>query len=137
MVTVKKSLGVEVERPKATSILYLVGGDDFSALHRLEFNEFYHFSVGASVEIFLIHSSGKSETVFLGPKVDKGEKLQLMIPAGTLQGVRSLGDWSLMGTAMCPGFDFDDFQMPTREELIMKYPDLKADITRFTRPMTF
>lgn len=125
--------GKRVQRPKSTSILFLVGGEDFSALHKLEFDEFYHFSDGESCELFLIDNLGNSHKIILGKDFSKGHVLQFMVPAGWLQGLRSLGEWSLVGTTMSPGFDFDDFLLPTQKELLEKYPSLKNDITRFTR----
>jgi predicted cupin superfamily sugar epimerase len=125
--------GKSVQRPKSTSILFLVGGEDFSALHKLEFDEFYHFSDGNSCELFLIDNTGKSHKIILGKDISKGHVLQFMVPAGWLQGLRSLGEWSLVGTTMSPGFDFDDFSLPTQKELLEIYPNLKKEILRFTR----
>ena len=125
--------GKTVQRPKSTAILYLVGGDDFSALHKLEFDEFYHFSDGDPCELFLIDKQGKGHNIKLGKDYSKGQILQFMVPAGWLQGLKTLGDWSLVGTTMSPGFDFDDFHMPQQDELLKKYPYLETDILRFTR----
>ena len=46
--------GKKVKRPKATSILYLIGGEDFSSLLKLEFDEFFAFTDGDPCRMFLI-----------------------------------------------------------------------------------
>ena len=51
-----------------------------------------------------------------------------VIPAGRWQTARSLGDWSLAGCTVSPGFDFEDFSLmrdtPDAVGLARRHPDL-------------
>ncbi len=132
-VEAKTLSGKLVKRPRSTSILFLVGGEDFSALHKLEFDEVFSFSDGEPCKMFLIDDKGSGHTVILGRDLAKGEKPHFTVPAGWLQGLRSIGEWSLVSASMSPGFDYEDFSMPNRTDLLKKYPNLKDDIKKYTR----
>lgn len=125
-----------VERSLNTQIYYLVTEDSFSALHRLKQDEIYNFYDGLSAEIFLIYQDGTSKVIRLGNDLAQGETPQLLIPAGTWQGVRlATGQkgYSLMGTSVSPGFEFADFELGDRKKLINQLPNLKSLIKTYTR----
>lgn len=125
------STGEEALRPSLTAILFLVGGEDFSALHWLELGELFHFRDGAPCELVQISPGGELSRCVLGAR--EGELAQAYVPAGNLQGLRSLGEWSLVGAVMSPGFDYADLHLPSRRELLKRFPGLRAEIERFTR----
>lgn len=118
----------EALRPRLTSILFLVGGEDFSALHSLELGEEFRFLDGAPCEQVQITPGGELSKTILGK-----ENQEAYVKAGNLQGLRSLGDWSLLGAVMSPGFDYADLHVPTRAELLERFPALRAQIERYTR----
>ena len=80
-VEAKTISGKLVKRPKSTSILFLVGGEDFSALHKLEFDEVFSFNDGDPCKMFLIDDKGSGHTVILGRDVHKGERAHFTVPA--------------------------------------------------------
>jgi len=125
--------GKTISRPSCTSILYLIGGDDFSALHKLETNEFFHFVAGAPCELTQISAQGKVTKTKLGSGLDNETKSQEIVFGGNYQGLRSLGEWTLLGTYMSPGFSFEDFEVPTREKLLQTFPELKNEVLNLTR----
>ena len=43
-------------------------------------------------------------------------------------------DYALVGCTVAPGFDFADFEMASRSELLRLFPHAAADITRLTDP---
>lgn len=47
----------------------------------------------------------------LGANLPTGERPQLVVPAGWWQTAESLGDWTLVGCTVAPGFQFDQFEM--------------------------
>ena len=47
----------------------------------------------------------------LGIGVDEGERPQVTVPAGAWQTARSLGDWTLVGCTVAPGFHFAQFEL--------------------------
>jgi uncharacterized protein len=123
-------------RPLASAIYYLLHGEDFSALHRLQTDEVYHFYLGDPVEMLLLHPGAASETPTLGPDLLAGEHLQFVVPRGVWQGARLRpgGRLALLGTTLAPAWDPADFALGNRAELARLYPE-RADLIRtLTRP---
>ena len=123
-------------RAMSTAIYFMVTPESFSSLHRLKHDEVYHFYAGSPTELMLIYENGMSEIKILGNDISRGEKPQMLVPKGTWQGVRlksGRSDWSLMGTTVAPGFDFEDFELGRRDELMTLYPDIKDLIMKYTR----
>ena len=62
--------------------------------------------------------------VVLGPPDLEGAIQQVVVPGGSWQGSRVLGTgkWTLVGTAMAPGFDFGDWTSANEAELVAMYP---------------
>lgn len=124
-------------RPSWTSILYLLTADEtgFSALHRLDAPEMYHFHGGDPVEILLLHPDGRDEVLIMGPDLLAGQQVQALAAAGCWQGsrVRPGGDHALLGTTMTPGYWPAGYEPGRRSELEQQYParaDLIAGLTR-------
>jgi uncharacterized protein len=122
-------------RKLTTAIYYLVTPTSFSALHKLKSDEVFHFYSGDAVEMIQIDPSGKLTRYELGPDVARGQTPQVVVPRGSWQALRLKkgGDWGLMGTTVAPGFEFEDFELGIREDLIKSFPHLRVDIIRFTR----
>ena len=47
----------------------------------------------------------------LGPNIDEAQVPQLVVPPGAWQAARSLGDYTLVGCTVAPGFEFSKFEM--------------------------
>lgn len=123
------------DRSYATSIYFLLAGNDFSAFHRLQSDEIWHFYAGCGVKIVVIDTDGKVVTHSLGNNFDIGEQFQVIVPANTWFGAKPIdkGGFALVGCTMAPGFEFEDFELADRTDLINQYPQHKALITEFTR----
>lgn len=119
----------------STAILYLVTPDTKSHFHRLKSDEVYHFYLGDPVELVLIHPNGSTKVLYLGHNLRAGQFVQAVVPAGMWQGLSLLegGEYALMGTTVAPGFDFTDFELGEREELLRKFPLHKNYIEKLTR----
>jgi hypothetical protein len=74
-------------RPFATAIYYLLTPDSFSALHRLQSDEIYHFYAGDPVELTQLRADGSGTTVLLGSEIWNGMRPQLTVPRGGLAGI--------------------------------------------------
>lgn len=122
-------------RPQVTAILALIGGERFSALHRLGNDELWLFHMGDPLELLLLHPEGDAETVTLGHDVGGGQRLQHLVPAGTWQGGTSTGPlgWSVVSCVMVPGFAWEDFELGDRAALQALFPAEAARIARLTR----
>jgi uncharacterized protein len=113
----------------STAIYFLLKSDGSSEMHRLKSDEVFHFYFGAPAEMLVLKSDGQGEIVRLGNRLEAGETPQLVVPRGCWQGMRSTGEFTLLGTTVAPGFEYEDYESGNREELTQNYPDF-ADLIR-------
>jgi uncharacterized protein len=122
-----------VSRAASTAIYFLLRAGEFSAFHSVLSDEVWHHYLGATLELHTIDRAGRHQRVELGANLQHGECPQWVVPAGRLQAARVIGDgFVLSGCTVAPGFDFADFNMPSRTELTMRYPALADLIESFT-----
>ncbi len=121
------------ERSASTAIYFLLPGGVFSAFHRVPADEVWHHYDGDRVELHTLEASGHS-IVRLGRDLGAGERPQHVVRGGVWQAAVAVGTrYALCGCTVAPGFDFADFVMATRGELVRAYPEQAAVIERFTR----
>jgi uncharacterized protein len=128
-------LGYKDSRRLATSIYYLLRSEDISHFHRLRSDELWYYHFGSGVRIVIIDQEGHKQTKLLGPKIEKAEHMQVLIPAGTIFGAEVIDSdsFSLIGCAVTPGFEFEDFEMFNKEDLLQAYPKQAEIIEKFGR----
>lgn len=122
-------------RSFSTAIYFLLEGHHFSALHRIQADELWHFYAGDPLEVFVIHpESSELEIIRLGPDPEAGEVFQAVVPAGAWFGSRPVAGaaYSLVGCTVAPGFDFADFELAERETLLAAFPQHEKTITELT-----
>jgi predicted cupin superfamily sugar epimerase len=126
--------GKEVSRAAGTCIYYLVTPDDFSALHKVQGEEIFHFYLGDPVEMVQLQDDGPKK-IIIGNDLESGHRPQVIVPAGVWQGTRLSegGKFALLGCTVNPGFEYEDFSIAGREELTKLYPSSKVEIERYTR----
>ena len=117
----------------STAIYYLLTKNNFSAMHKLESVEVYHYYAGAPAKMLLLDSSGKVEEPVLGLDLDSGHRPQIIVEPGVWQGSKTTGEWTLLGTTMAPPYSQEMFQLADREELVKGWPDSKEKIYELTR----
>ena len=123
------------ERSVSTGIYFMLTKGNFSAFHRIESDEMWHYYEWESLTVYVIDYSGKLEEIKLGKDLENGEQLQAVVPAGHWFASRiNQGEYSLVGCTVAPGFDFQDFEMADRETLIKDFPRHSEIITELTRP---
>jgi predicted cupin superfamily sugar epimerase len=93
-------------RAHSTAIYFLLKAGEVSRWHRVDATEVWHFYRGAPLELRI----GK-ETYILGADIDEAQAPQVVVPAGAWQAARSLGDYTLVGCTVAPGFEFEHFDM--------------------------
>ena len=125
----------ETYRSSSTGIYFLLPAGEFSAFHRLHrSDEIWHHYAGDPVELHTIGPDGEHRITLLGPGLERGERPQAIVPAGTLQAAAVSGDrFALCGCTVTPAFEFADFAMPTRDDLIAAFPRHEPVIRRLTR----
>ncbi|AEB75980.1 conserved hypothetical protein [Clostridium botulinum BKT015925] len=116
-----------------TSIYFLLNSEEVSHFHRLKSDELWYFHDGETLTIYMISPSGELIEKKLGLNIEQGEAPQVLVPKGYIFGsaINNEG-FSLVGCMVSPGFQFNDFELFTRKELLEKYPYYKEIIKKLT-----
>ena len=123
-------------RAASTAIYFLLPANSFSALHRVSSDEAWHFYEGNALELTTITAEGILEKRMLGRDLTAGQRPQFVVPAGIWQAAKSQDGehgYTLVGCTVAPGFDFADFEMPSRAELLQLFPQHAFVIEELTR----
>ncbi len=122
-------------RSYSTSIFYLLEGNDFSSLHRLDSDEQWFHIDGAALTIHSIAPDGTYTKHPIGKDLTNGEVPYAVVKQGCWFGgtVDNKDSFSLVGCVVAPGFDFDDFELANRTVLEQIFPQHQALIRRLTR----
>jgi predicted cupin superfamily sugar epimerase len=120
------------DRNYSTAIFYLLPKGTRSRLHRLKSDELFHFYLGGTLVLVKISQDGKVEKIRLGHDVASGCQLQHVIPAGTWFGAypEEASDYCLIGCTVAPGFDFADFEVGAKADLLAQFPQAKEVIEK-------
>jgi predicted cupin superfamily sugar epimerase len=125
--TFRSSVEISVDgraRAASTAIYFLLPAGERSVLHRIDADEVWHHYDGDPLELFTLSESRAAERVRLGRCVSRGERPQHVVHAGDYQGARVAGDsYALVGCTVAPGFEFSAFVLPSRAELLAKFPE--------------
>ncbi|HEY8013457.1 MAG TPA: cupin domain-containing protein, partial [Dongiaceae bacterium] len=103
-------------RAASTAIYYLLPAGQVSAWHRVDAAEIWHWHAGAPLELTLF-AEGRHTVHRLGADLPGGERPQGVVPAGVWQSARSLGEWTLVGCTVAPGFEFAHFELAAPGEI--------------------
>jgi predicted cupin superfamily sugar epimerase len=127
--------GDTVQRSVCTAIYFLLETGNFSAFHRIQSDEIWHFYAGQALEVLELLPSGALRRTRLGPDILRGDIPQYVVPADTwfASRVADGGAFSLVGCTVAPGFDFADFRLAQRPELLELFPQHRQVITELTR----
>jgi predicted cupin superfamily sugar epimerase len=122
-------------RNYSTGIYFLLVDNNFSAFHRIASDEMWHYYAGHTLELFEIDEDGVLLRTLIGIDISAGAVPQYVVKAGNWFASRVLSQqgFVLTGCTVSPGFDFHDFEMADRNELIVNYPQHAAEITALTR----
>lgn len=150
--------GFAGDRATSTAIYFLLYEHNFSAFHRIRSDEMWHFYLGSPLTVHVIDAGGQFSEIRLGSNPEAGEVFQAVVKAGCwfasqLASRTELGQnahresaqqnkfhpdnapsqFSLAGCTVAPGFDFADFEIAKRDDLVLLYPEHQALITSLTR----
>ncbi len=96
-------------RSALTTIFFLLAAGEISRWHRVSSDEAWHHYEGVPLELLTFASDGSAAAIVqLG--ADAPSRMHV-VPAGFWQAARPLGDYSLVGCSVGPGFDFADFSL--------------------------
>ncbi len=121
-------------RSASTAIYYLLTPNTYSALHRLQTDEIFHFYLGDPIRMLQLDPDGTGRTIVLGPDVLAGQQLQTVVPRGIWQGscLEAGGAFALLGCTVAPGFEYADYESGDRNTLLAQYPAFAELIQRLT-----
>jgi predicted cupin superfamily sugar epimerase len=97
-------------RAVSTAIYFLLKRGERSHWHRVDASEVWHWYAGAPLALCIAEES-RTTKVRLGPDLVAGEQPQAVVPAAAWQSAESLGDWTLVGCTVAPGFVFSGFEL--------------------------
>jgi predicted cupin superfamily sugar epimerase len=125
-------------RAVSTAIYFLLPSEQVSRLHRLRSDELWHFHAGSPLTIAMLEPDGRAREVVLGPDPERGERFQVIVPAGCWFGasVAAPRSFTVAGCTVAPGFDFADFELGERGALLRAFPREEKLIMRLTRSVT-
>jgi uncharacterized protein len=103
---------VDGVRAASTAAYFLLARGERSHWHRVDAVEAWHYHAGAPLRLEIAADmNGTVERVTLGPDLVAGERPQAIVPAHAWQAAQSLGEWTLIGCTVAPGFDFKGFEL--------------------------
>lgn len=112
----------------STAIYYLLAPGNVSKFHRIKQEEIWHYYQGTSaVHIHYINTEGELITQKLGKNISNQEHFQVIIPANVWFAAEldNTNGWALSGCTVAPGFEFSDFEIANKIELVNQFPNLK------------
>ena len=114
------------ERSTVTHIYFLLAKGQISRFHKVLHDEIWNFYEGSPLKIIEFDGQ-KPEEKIIGR--EKGDYFAV-VKGGVFQAAESMGEYSLVGCSVAPGFDFKDFSFlndepQMLENLKSKYPDYK------------
>ena len=98
-------------RAASTAIYFLLARGERSHWHRVDAVEIWHWHAGAPLALEIAAAPGQRERIMLGNDLAAGERPQGIVPAHAWQAARSLGNWTLVGCTVAPGFEFATFEL--------------------------
>ncbi|MFC7521899.1 cupin domain-containing protein [Xanthomonas populi] len=101
--------GVHTRRA-LTAIRFLLSAGEYSSWHRVDAEESWHWQQGDALELLIYdETSGQLQRLTLDA-AERGEPMHV-VPAGCWQAARSLGDFTLVGCTVSPGFLWEGFAL--------------------------
>ncbi|KAK3040339.1 hypothetical protein RJ639_026744 [Escallonia herrerae] len=146
----------KVDRPISTCIYFLLSSGSVSHLHRIPCSETWHFYMGEPLTVLELNDKdGSVKLTCLGSNIMGGsELLQHTVPPYVWFGAYPTKDitiingtaavnnsprdaenhYSLVGCTCAPAFQYEDFELANRSELISRFPGHESLITLLTFP---
>ena len=142
----------------STCIYFLLLPSNVSKLHRIRYDEIWHFYLGDPLVVVELEGQGCRKTI-LGQDILHGERVQHVVPGNTWFGCYPLSQeaddasltgkketettrkkktrkmkegFSFVGCTVAPGFEFRDFELGEKERLLADFPLAEEVIHKLT-----
>ena len=122
-------------RNASTCIYFMLTSDEFSAFHKVNQDEAWHFYLGETITLHMISPEGEYSQVSIGNDFGQNETPQFVVTAQHwfAAEIKTEDSFALVGCTVAPGFDFDDFELAEQQELQQIFLQHKEIIQRLTR----
>ncbi|MBS2097856.1 cupin domain-containing protein [Carboxylicivirga linearis] len=122
----------ENSRSALTSIYYLLADSDFSAFHRIQSPEVWYYHKGMPLIIHEIDVNGNYGATELSEETGM---LQYTVEPGVwfAAELKDSYGYALVSCAVAPGFEFEDFELAEKSELVKFFPQQSGVINRLIR----
>ncbi|XP_030538457.1 uncharacterized protein LOC115746707 [Rhodamnia argentea] len=146
----------KVDRPVSTSIYFMLPAGSVSRLHRIPCAETWHFYLGEPLTVLeLNEKDGSVKLTCIGSDlVGDNQQPQYTVPPNVWFGSFPTKDYtispdgsvlkaaprdaekhySLVGCTCAPAFQFQDFELAKRSELLSRFPNLEPMLSILTLP---
>lgn len=118
--------------PLYTNITFLLTEDSPSHFHQLSSDELWFFHSGSPLTVHSLKPDGSYAQTSLGTHPEQGQQLSYTVPAGTIFGSTVEKGYALVSCTVVPGFDFSEFKLFTKNELLKQYPEHSNIIQKLT-----
>lgn len=99
-------------RAMGTAIHFLLQRGERSHWHRVDADEMWIHNAGGGVELSIAATDdGPVHLHRLGGDLDETTAAQVLVPGGSWQAARPLGEWCLVSCVVVPGFEFGGFEL--------------------------
>lgn len=122
------------DRNLVTCIYFLLTSENVSNFHRIKSDEMWFFHEGSSLTVHTLDTQNGHLLHAVGNEIQKGQTPQLVVPKNTIFGssVTDENSYSFVSCVVAPGFDFNDFELFTRDALLEEYPESESIISQLT-----
>ncbi|MEH6659799.1 cupin domain-containing protein [Leeuwenhoekiella marinoflava] len=122
-------------RNYSTCIYFLLESDNFSAFHKVNQDEIWHFYDGSPIRLHIISELGIYSNQLIGIDIQNGQTPQFVVKGGSWFAAEfeAPSSYSFVGCTVSPGFSFDDFELASRDRLLNMFPENNKLIKRLTR----
>ncbi|MCI5118671.1 MAG: cupin domain-containing protein [Candidatus Electrothrix sp. LOE1_4_5] len=120
-----------------TSIYYMLTKESLGGfLHRNKSDILHYHHLGASIKYTIVSPDGVLSERILGPNLNNGETLQLLVPSGWWKASRlCIGeiDYGLISEAVAPGFEYADNEIATEGLVQQLFPNIKTQLDSYIK----
>lgn len=126
-------------RSASTCIYYMLCDGAYSAWHRIESDEVWHFYAGDPLDVHVLDAAGQRVTHRLGNAMARDDAVfQAVVPGGcwfaaerpAAADAANAAGFSLVGCTVAPGFEFSEFELASVDRLVAEYPAYEALIRK-------
>lgn len=116
------------ELPLYTNIYFLLTPESPSHFHQLNSDEMWFFHAGNPLTIHSLNPDKTYTMVVLG--LEEKQTLHHTVPTGVTFGSSVEEGYALVSCTVVPGFDFADFKLFTKKELLKDFPKHEVIINK-------